>query len=394
MHYSRHSEAPDVFHFWTGVSVIAGALRRRVWIDQRYFTWTPNFYIVFVAPPGIATKSTTVRIGIRLLREVPGIHFGPQSLTWQAFLQALSDAREFISFGDEYYQMSCITIALTELGTFLSPDDHSLIDLMTDLWDGQDDVWKRLLKTQEKTEIVNPWVNIIACTTPSWMQRNFPEYMIGGGLTSRTIFVFADQKRRLVCYPADEIPAGDFDEHGKKLIEDLCSISEMFGEYEIDKDAKTWSKQWYENHWTNRPIHMSSERYDGYISRKQTHLHKLAMVLAAAQRDELVLRESDLKTAERFISGLEVDMAKVFENIGIADSSRHVIEILAYVRAYKSISQQDLWRLCMPVMKLQEFTDAINAGIRAGYIEQVQRAGTIYLRPAKSTEEEKAAEAS
>ncbi len=53
-HYTKHSEAPDLFHFWTGVSVVAGALRRQVWIDQRYFQWTPNFYIVLVGPAGVS----------------------------------------------------------------------------------------------------------------------------------------------------------------------------------------------------------------------------------------------------------------------------------------------------------------------------------------------------
>ena len=46
MHFTRTSEAPDAFHFWSGVGTIAGALRRRVWLDMRHFQWTPNFYII------------------------------------------------------------------------------------------------------------------------------------------------------------------------------------------------------------------------------------------------------------------------------------------------------------------------------------------------------------
>ena len=57
--YTSFSEAPRRMHFWAGVSAIAGALRRRVWFDQFYFQWHPNLYIVFVAPPGIVSKSTT-----------------------------------------------------------------------------------------------------------------------------------------------------------------------------------------------------------------------------------------------------------------------------------------------------------------------------------------------
>ena len=58
--HMKLSEAPDAFHVWTGISALAGAIQRRVWIDQRIFQWTPNFYIVMVAPPGVATKTTAM----------------------------------------------------------------------------------------------------------------------------------------------------------------------------------------------------------------------------------------------------------------------------------------------------------------------------------------------
>ena len=57
--YTADSESPREFHLWTGIWTLAGALRRRVWIDMRKFQWTPNFYIVLVGPPGIVNKSTT-----------------------------------------------------------------------------------------------------------------------------------------------------------------------------------------------------------------------------------------------------------------------------------------------------------------------------------------------
>jgi hypothetical protein len=49
--YASHSEAPPRMHFWTAVSALAGALRRKVWIEQAYFQWYANMYIIFVAPP-------------------------------------------------------------------------------------------------------------------------------------------------------------------------------------------------------------------------------------------------------------------------------------------------------------------------------------------------------
>jgi hypothetical protein len=39
---SQWGEAPVYMYFWTGVSTIAAALRRKVWIDMGNFVWYPN----------------------------------------------------------------------------------------------------------------------------------------------------------------------------------------------------------------------------------------------------------------------------------------------------------------------------------------------------------------
>jgi hypothetical protein len=218
----------------------------------------------------------------------------------------------------------------------------------------------------------------MGCTTPAWLKDNFTEAMVGGGLTSRIVFVYASEKRKFVAYPADEFPYAQFQEEGKKLVEDLNIISLLVGEYELTKEAKTWGKAWYEDHWRKRPEHMVSERYGGYIARKQTHIHKLAIVLAAAQRNELVIHQRDLEIANFMTTGLEVSMRTVFESIGVGDVSKLVSEILVYVRAYGEITQQALWRLMMPLMGPKEFEEASTAAIKAGYIKIAQRGTQIY----------------
>jgi hypothetical protein len=359
-----------------------------VWIDQRYFQWTPNFYIVFVAPAGIATKSTSIRIGLKLLEEIEGIKFGPQSLTWQALTKALVDARMDMPYGDEFLPMSCITCAVSELGTFLKPDDRDLVDVLVSLWDGQKEVWRKATKTQGSDEIVNPWINIIGATTPAWLRDNFPESLVGGGLTSRIVFVYASAKRQLVPYPADVVEGDEFVERGKKLVEDLDQISDLIGEYELTPDAKAWGTAWYEHHWGHRPEHLASDRFGGYIARKQTHIHKLAMVMAAAKRDELVIEEEDLASANGLVTGLEEDMQMVFHSIGVTGMARPVKELLAYIRAYKNIEHQTLWRHCMPIMNLKEFSEAVNSAVQAGYIEVVSRPEGKFYRPLKDKKDD------
>ena len=378
LNYTKDSEAPDIFHFWTGVSVIAGALRRRVWIDQRYFQWTPNFYVVLVAPPGIAAKSTAMGIGIRLLREIEGIYFGPNSLTWQGLTSALEEAQTMLQLSDDIFQpISCLTIPLSELGTFLKPQDTSLVDLLVDLWDGQVRPWRHKTRTTGEVNILNPWMNIIGCVTPAWLRENFPSYLIEGGLTSRIVFVYADRKRQLVPYPADVIDSRRFESHTSALVDDLRQIADLQGEYRLDAKAKEWGAAWYNQHWGQQSGATISDRYSGYLARKQTHLHKLAMVLAAAQRDELVITVDELLSAERLLKVHEQHLEKIFETVGVHDVGKQIREVLAVIRAAEVITTQHLMQLMSDRMNSRQLDEVIATLTRAGDIKMTVLQGMI-----------------
>ena len=379
MHYSSFSEAPDKMHFWVGVSTIAGALRRRVWIDQGYFQWTPNFYIVFVAPPGIVSKSTTLNIGMSLLKQLEGIKFGPDAVTWQALTQALAEANEAVLMADgTYHPMSCITIASSEFGTFLNPNDREMIDVLVSLWDGQLGVWEKRTKTQGTDRIENPWINIAACTTPGWIAGNFPEYLIGGGFTSRCIFIYAKDKRRLVAYPSRELPP-EFTDLQRQLVHDLEAISILRGGFDMSPAALSWGTRWYEDHYRNRPKHLDNERFAGYIARKQTHIHKLAMVLSVAYKDALVIEEKDLLAASELVTALEADMPEVFSLIGIQGGAKNSNTVLLLVKSYGRMTQTDLFKMCFKNMSYKEFTEAIVAGQQSNQIVVKQEGNQLWV---------------
>ncbi len=386
MEYTKASEAPNQFHFWTGISTLAGALRRRVWVDMLHFQWTPNFYIVLVGPPGVATKSTTSLAGMALLEGVPGIQFGPQSGTWHAVAQAMEQALEYVKWKhpdgtDDQTAMSAITINIPELGTFFKMEDRSLIDVLISMWDGQKEKWGHKTKVSGNIEVVNPWLNLIACTTPSWLEGNFPEHMIGGGLTSRILFVYGDQKRHFVAYPDEVIQSKDYYEFKKKLTDDLQQIALLSGPFEITESARIWGREWYERLWKNRPASMGDDRYSGYISRKQTHMHKLAMILAAAQRQTLMITQEDLAESDALLESIEPHMIKVFESVGVVDESKHVASILAYVRAYKWINGQDLFNLMRNNITERDFRNAVRIAVEGALIRVEPRNVNGTTRP-------------
>lgn len=368
MQFTRASESPDAFHFWTGVGTVAGALRRRVWIDMRHFQWTPNFYIILVGPPGIATKSTTIRVGTSLLEQVNGIHFGPQSMTWQSLTKTMEEAVEYVKYIDhagveQLQAMSPVTCSVPELGTFLKMEDSALVDVLISMWDGQLENWGHQTKASGNIEIKNPWLNLLACTTPSWLEQHFPTQMIGGGLTSRIMFIYGDKKRHLIAYPDEQMPEQFYHDTRKMLVEDLQRIALLSGNYLLSPAARTWGTQWYERLWTRRPPDMANDRYSGYLSRKQSHIHKVAIVLAASQRDQLVIEQPDLEEANALLESIEPHMIKVFESVGVVDESKHVANILAHVRAYQWIDGTSLFNLLRNNLTERDFKNALRIAV-------------------------------
>lgn len=385
--HTSASEAPLEFHFWTGVSTIAAVLRRRVWKDELVFKWTPNFYIIFVGPAGVVNKSTTLNLGYQILRNVKGIHFGPDSMSWHGLGKRFEAAVEYVQWAKPGSTvptpllMSPLTCSISELGTFLRPDDKGLMSFLTDVWDGKERPFDHGTKDSGDIKIENAWLNVIGATTPAWMQDNFPASLLKEGIGSRIVFVYADTKRHFTAYPSRTTKPKDYYDVEKKLTEDLEEICKLIGPYDLTDEAYKWGESWYATHNSGRATHMASERYGGYLARKQTHLHKLAMVLAAAKRETLVIEEEDLKEAEVLLTDTERSMIKVFESIGEIDEAKHIAEIMSFVRAYKWLTQRELYKLCHNIMPEREFKTALRIALEGDLLEVVRQGNVAGVSP-------------
>jgi hypothetical protein len=381
LEYSSYSEAPDKFHLWTGVSALAGAIRRKVWIDQAYFQWTPNFYIIFVAPPGIVSKSTTASIGMSILREVPDVAFGPQVITRQALITAMAASTTVISLSPtSLMPMSALTFSVSELGTLLDPQDRELLDILTGLWDGQLGAFEKVTKTQGNDIIENPWINIIACTTPRWLQDNVGETIMGGGLSSRIIWIYGEAKRKLVAYPGVVIPK-EFHTQRLHLLEDLTHIaSNICGEFQLTPEALDWGHTWYEKHYHDEISKGVTDATSGYVARKQTHLHKLAMVLQLSRSDELIIDVPALERAQRALTMAEREMHQVFDHIRHTPLTRLASDIVATVRHHGRMSSQHLLRNHFRTTDYDSFHKALQTARAQGRLDASPDAsGTLWI---------------
>ena len=387
LEYTEHMEAPMSYRMWSAVSTIAGALRGKTWFEMGYWKWRPNFYIVFVAPPGIATKSTAFGVGAKLLSEIEGVNLGPDSTTWQAMTEYMAENIDQVLIDDTYTPMSNVTFSVSELGTFLDPTNGEMVDVLVDLWDGRDTSkpWTRMTKSHGMEVIPSPFINFIAGTTPGWIQERMTEYTIGGGLASRTIYVYADKKERLVAYPFLHMN-GENRELRIKLAEDLFSISQLIGPFKASAQALEWGVEWYRKHWEEDTRDQTDDRMAGYMARKQTHLHKIAMVLSAAQRDDMVITKSDMETAYKILTKAEHDMHKSFSLVMAQNENAQLqTRVLQTIMAEdEEIEAGHLYtKKLMQHMGFQDYNKAVAGLVASGLVTRIEQNGKILLKSSR-----------
>lgn len=379
--YASISEAPKIFHFWAGVSAVAGALRRHVWFDQIKFQWFPSFFIVFVAPPGIATKSTTADGSMDLLREVPGIHFGPDEVTWQSLVTTFAASSESFRIGDDWYPQSPITILASEFGMYMDFKDTKMVNLHITLWDGRKRFEKQT-KGSGNDMVEAPWINLLACTTPQWIASNMDANTIGGGFTSRCIFVYGDKKERPIAYLKNQA-AFDYSKLRADLIHDLeWMATNLVGEYKLDADAEAWGEDWYQHLWSTTYSLDNADWINNYLARKQAHLHKLAMVVAASQRDEMVITLGDLRLAEGMLNSTEDSAHFVFSKVGKSEEAQQATRLLELVAKKGEISYKEFYRLSQTFFPNgRDFEGILASFTRAGQLVLVAGAsGEMVIR--------------
>lgn len=373
--YGSVGEAPFSTLFWVGVATVAGALERKCWFDQTVFKWYPNMFVVLVAPPGIISKTTTSDMGKDLFREIDTLSLGPNVVTWPALLKAMKRAATATEYEPgKWVDTSSLSIFAGELGNLLKVNDRDMMDMLVTLWDcGY--IQKETVKDGMET-IEYPFLNLVGCTTPGWISENIPTYMIEGGLVSRIVWVYGgEEKRQFVAYPGftDEEATKHRLRLKQKLIEDLQDIAKLRGAFTLSPSAITWGTQWYKDHWTEHGGKKDDRRFSGYFSRKQTHIHKLAMVLSAVRGNSLVIELEDLQRAEEAVTLLETSMHGVFDRIGKSEASSNSDRILDVLGRFPNgITIEDLYRAVKMIYpRYDDFLSIMKGLTRSGLVKAI-----------------------
>ena len=324
---TEDSEPPILFRKWTGIFTIASAMQRKCRIDIGIsLTFYPNFYIVLVGPSATG-KGTVMKYAYDIIKQIPTIRLSAQATSLQALIRRMKETNLTdidMETGQQYFHSS-LSIFSNEFTVFLGYHNRELIAALCDWYDCHDR-WIYDTIKRDKEEVIGVWVNLLAGTTPDNIQSSLPVEAIGAGLTSRIIFVYEEEKNKLVVFPTSSQREVELQQH---LVHDLEQISLLSGCFKFTENASGYYSEWCHMSDVNPPFH--DTKFDGYCGRRRNHLLSLAMVCSASRGNDLVLTEDDIKRASTLLSEVEVKMGLTFRGIGRSDISSLINSAIVFI---------------------------------------------------------------
>lgn len=367
--YTENTESAAIFHKWTAISVIAAVLRRKVWFNFGRIQIFPNLYIVFVSEPGIARKTQAISFGEEVLTEISGITLAADVTTVQALLDDLEEAvTAHLMPNGENFSHASLTISSGEFESFLGDkkDNARMLVVLTDLFDCKKKPFRTRTRHSGSNEIPNPYLNLLAATTPESLANSLPSTAIGGGLTSRIIFIWAEGKRRKVDVP-EKPPAQIKD----SLVKDLAVISRIAGSYSFSPAGRKWWADFYHRYEENDPKRICKDpAFRGWYSRKPLFILKLATILAAAQSSTMHIEPNILDAALRTLEEAEGTMTRTFTAVGRSTVTADVDMVRNIIQVQKAISENALLQMVWRDVDSKKFDTVIHTILRSGEIKR------------------------
>jgi hypothetical protein len=337
-------------------------------------------YIVLVGPPG-CRKNSAINIAIGLISDIPDVKFSADATTRESLIKAICQSQVQVETAPgKIATHSPLTVISKELSVFIGSNNIELLSLLTDLYDPHDR-WEYRTISRGSDTIHGVWLNMLAGTTPTWLVGSIPMNAIGGGFTSRIIFVVEHYPRKKTAIPViteKEVKLRNY------LINDLEQISMIQGRYKLNDEAIEWFVSWYETVPEN-PLSQDL-RFSGYCERKHIHLLKAAIILAACKSSELVITAEDLVEALTLLDMVEPKMIKAFGSAGRSLMAADIDDVVKLLEKHGRMSREQLLRSVWRDISPEHVEPVIRTLKDMNIIEQIPDAGVVYYQLKKKEE--------
>ena len=387
------TEIPPLFAFWCGLAGVSICLGRRVWLDIGLFKAFPNMYVVLAAGSGQCRKSTAIGAIETIAANVePPFHFVSEKLTNEGLIDYMYKVRTQRpeDEGDKTAPWYSEAYAIVdELSTFLDKRSYEagLAATLIQLYDCRARFEYRT-KTKGITTVQNVCLGLLGGSTLDWIRNAIPADAIGGGLTSRMIYVYVES-------PAPPCARPSFTDDDRTLALDLAAAMQTIatvptGPVDLTPDAwevyETMYNDWYRTQGGDSAMFLNIS-LSGYASRRFMHLLRMAMLFAVAEhpsRVKVTVTHRDIVNAHKQLCLVERYMPRIMFLIASNDRgfNSELVQMRVSSFGKDGISRELLMRSITNKLSQRELDEILATLLTAGRVRrEIRPNGVIMYYP-------------
>lgn len=334
--YTDGIGSPEIYRRWTAIFTIAAALERKIWTTTNRGDLFPNLFI-FIVGPAAAGKTLAAAHARRFLQKLTDHHIAPSSISRASMIDALHKAeRKLVHPQDKdepIKSFNSLTIFSMELGVLIPGYENDFMHTLTDIYDNEP--YSETRRTNKlDIQMAKPQLNLLAATTPSYLNHLIPEGAWDQGFLSRVVLVYHGP------VPPQDLFNGVAPtlNLGRDLEEDLLQIGKLYGKFKFEEEAASLINDWHKAGGVPKPDH---PRLMNYNSRRTAHLLKLCMIIAASSGDEPIITVDHFAEALDTLTEVEKFMPDIFKAMSSGGSGKIIEETYYFIfKAYAAAKHQ------------------------------------------------------
>jgi len=263
-------------------------------------------------------------------------------------------------------------IVVDELSTFVDKNAFKtgMIALLTKLYDSKDFTYETRSRGVEHVQ--NPCLSLLGGSTTQWIKEAVPVVAIGGGFTSRIVFVYRDTRERSIARPH---LTEENRKRGVDIVHDLNEVSKMRGPFDLSSEA--WELFEAEYHkFSSASTLFDTANLSGYANRRHTTLLKVAMTVSASRGDSRLVGEKDFGIALRALELVETDMPKVLTAINREVFGDILEDVMIILKNRKRVTRAEMVKAMRHRISARELNEIMDTLQEAGYV-MIERDGQV-----------------
>jgi len=226
-------------------------------------------------------------------------------------------------------------IVADEVINFLGRGNIDFCNLLGELWDYDEPVYRDRIKNGKSVTIPYPIVHMLAGTNQENFTLAFPPEIMATGYLSRNLLIYGEPKNERITFPDDAAP--EVKETIKKELQEIKQ--QVIGSASTDSEAYVMLDEIYQQ-WKD----LSDIRFRTYSSRRFTQLIKILLSVTASHKSTRI-NAGFVKEANTYLAAAEHLMSKALGEFGKGKHGDIINRILGMMEnADKPIEIKDIWK--------------------------------------------------